>query len=71
MTGHDRRTADGWRPAPFGDPVWQAIVDIACDVSLDHGLYLSPVVLTEDRLDEGSPFIQAIQAEALEVWSQN
>ncbi len=71
VAGHDRRTPDGWRPAPFSDPVWQAIVDTACDVSLDHDIYLSPVVLTEDRLTEESPLIRSIQAEGIEIWSQN
>lgn len=71
LTGHDQPTADGRRPAPFSDPVWQAIVNAACDVSLSHDLYVSPVVLTEDRLDEGSGFIRAIRAEGIEVWRRN
>ncbi len=71
VAGHDRRTPDGWRPAPFSDPVWQAIVDAACDVSLDHDIYLSPIVLTEDRLTEESPLTRSIQAEGIEIWSQN
>lgn len=71
LTGHDQLAADGRRPAPFGDPVWQAIVNAACDVSLSHDLYVSPVVLTEDRLEEGSGFIRAIRAEGIEVWRRN
>ncbi len=70
VEGQDTRGPDGWRPAPFSDPVWQAIVDTACDVSLVHDLYISPFVLTEDRLDETSPFIQAIRLEGVEVWSR-
>jgi hypothetical protein len=71
LTGHDQLAADGRRPAPFSDPVWQAIVNAACDVSLSHDLYVSPVVLTEDRLDEGSGFIRAIRTEGIEVWRRN
>ncbi len=71
LTGSDQQTADGRRPAPFSDPVWQAIVNAACDVSLSHNIYISPVVLTEDRLDEGSAFIRAIRSEGIEVWRQN
>ena len=67
IEGQDRRAPDGWRPAPFGDPLWQTIVDTACDVSLAHDLYISPVVLTEDRLTEGAPFIEAISSEGIEV----
>ncbi len=71
LTGHDQQAADGRRPAPFSDPVWQTIVNAACDVSLSHDIYISPVVLTEDRLDEGSGFIRAIRAEGIEVWRRN
>lgn len=70
VEGHDRRTPEGWRPAPFSDPVWQAIVDTACDVSLAQSLYISPFVLTEDRLNEEAPFIQAVRSEGVEVWSR-
>jgi hypothetical protein len=67
IAGHDRRTPEGWRPAPFSDPVWQEIIDAACDISLDHRLYLSPVVLTEDRLEEQSSFIRSIRSEGIEI----
>jgi hypothetical protein len=56
VEGHDQQTPEGWRPAPFSDPVWQAIVDSACDVSLEYDLYITPFVSTEDRLSEASPF---------------
>jgi hypothetical protein len=42
VTGHDERTPEGWRPAPFSDPVWQNIMDMACDISLEHAVYVSP-----------------------------
>lgn len=71
LTGRDQRLADGRRPAPFSDPVWQAIVNAACDVSLSHNLYISPIVLTEDRLEEGSPFIRSIRTEGIELWRRN
>jgi len=71
VVGHDQRTPEGWRPAPFSNLLWQEVVNTACDVSLDHDLYLSPVVLTEDRLNEQSPFIQSIKSEGIEVWSQS
>lgn len=70
VEGHDRRTPEGWRPAPFSDPVWQEIVNTACEVSLEHDLYISPFVLTEDRLSEASLFIQAIRSEGIELWSR-
>ncbi len=71
VAGRDQRTPDGWRLAPFSDPLWQEIVNTACDVSLAHGIYLSPIVLTEDRLSEESPFIRSIRSEGIEIWSQN
>ena len=71
LTGRDQLLADGLRPAPFSDPVWQAIVNAACDVSLSYSIYISPVVLTEDRLTERSAFIQSIRAEGIEVWRRN
>jgi hypothetical protein len=71
LTGRDQPMTDGRRPAPFSDPVWQAIVNAACDVSLSQGIYISPVVLTEDRLEEESAFVRTIRAEGVEVWRQN
>jgi uncharacterized protein len=71
LSGHDELRTDGRRPAPFSDPVWQAIVNAACDVSLSQGIYISPVVLTEDRLMEGSSLIRSIRAEGIEVWRRN
>lgn len=71
LTGRDQPLVDGRRPAPFSDPVWQAIVNAACDVSLSHNIYISPVVLTEDRLDEASPFIRSIRTEGIELWRRN
>ncbi len=71
VAGHDERTQEGRRLAPFSDPVWQSIMDMACDVSLEHAVYVSPIVLTEDRLNEESPLVKAIQSEGVEVWSRN
>lgn len=71
VEGKDRRTPEGWRPAPFSDPLWQAIVDLASDVSLQYAIYISPIVLTEDRLEESSAFVQAIRSEGIEVWRSN
>ena len=70
VAGHDERTQDGLRLAPFSNPVWQNIMDTACDVSLEHAIYVSPIVLTEDRLNEESPLIKAIQSEGVEVWTR-
>ena len=71
ITGHDVRLENGYRPAPFSDPLWQEIVNTACDVALDYDVYISPFVLTEDRLDENSPIVRAITTEGIELWTKN
>lgn len=63
----------GGYAAPFSDPRWQVIVEIASDLSLEYGIYLSPLVISERRFCDGFPLVNRVKAEGIEIWrrSQN
>jgi predicted nucleotidyltransferase len=67
------RLPGGFYAAPFSDPRWQAIVDTASDISLEHGVYISALVISERRFHEWSPLIKRAKEEGIEIWrrSQN
>ncbi len=69
----EERLPGGFYAAPFSDPRWQAIVDTASDISLEHGVYISPLVISEQRFHEWSPLINRAKEEGIEIWrkSQN
>ncbi len=69
----EERLPGGFYAAPFSDPRWQAIVDTASDISLEHGVYISPLVISERRFREWSPLITRAKEEGIEIWrkSQN
>jgi predicted nucleotidyltransferase len=57
--------------APFGDPRWRRMVELAYDLSLEYGVTLSPVVMSEKRFNRWSPLTHRIQREGIEVWTRN
>jgi predicted nucleotidyltransferase len=69
----EERLPGGFYAAPFSDPRWQAIVDTASDISLEYGVYISPLVVSERRFHEWSPLIKRAKEEGIEIWrrSQN
>ena len=69
----EERLPDGFYAAPFSDPRWQAIIDTASDISLEHGVYISPLVISERRFHEWSPLVKRAKEEGIEIWrkSQN
>lgn len=69
----EERLPGGFYAAPFSDPRWQAIVDTASDISLEHGVYISPLVISERRFHEWSPLVKRAKEEGIEIWrkSQN
>ena len=64
----EERLPGGFYAAPFSDPRWQAIVDTASDISLEHGVYISPLVISERRFHEWSLLIKRAKGEGIEVW---
>ncbi|MBM4465083.1 MAG: nucleotidyltransferase domain-containing protein [Chloroflexi bacterium] len=67
----EERLPGGFYAAPFSDPRWQAIVDMASDISLEHGVYISPLVISERRFREWSPLIKRAREEGIEIWRKS
>jgi len=57
--------------APFGDPRWRRMVELAYDLSLEYGVALSPVVMSEKRFNRWSPLTNRIRREGIELWTRN
>ncbi len=67
----EERLPGGFYAAPFSDPRWQAIVDTASDISLEYGVYISSLVISERRFHEWSPLITRVKEEGVEIWRRN
>jgi len=67
----EERLPDGFYASPFSDPRWQTIVDIASDLSLEYGVYISPLVISERRFREWSPLTERVQEQGVEIWKKN
>ena len=67
----EERLPGGFYAAPFSDPRWQAIVDTASDISLEHGVYISSLVISERRFHEWSPLITRVKEEGIEIWRRS
>jgi predicted nucleotidyltransferase len=67
----EKRLTGGFYAAPFSDPRWQAIVDTASDISLEYGVYISPLVISERRFYEWSPLVNRVKEQGKEIWRRN
>jgi len=67
----EERLTGGFYAAPFSDPRWQAIVDTASDISLEYGVYISPLVISERRFHEWSPLVNRVKEQGKEIWRRN
>jgi len=61
----------GFYAASFSDPRWRAIVETASDISLEYGVYLSPVVMSERRFQAWSPLAQQVKKEGIVIWQNH
>ncbi len=61
----------GFYRAPFSDPRWHAIIDLAYDVSLDYDVYLSPLVMSEREFQVWSPLVNRVKTEGIEIWKRS
>jgi predicted nucleotidyltransferase len=61
----------GFYRAPFSDPRWKTIVNIAADIGLDYGVYISPLVVSKRRFQRWSPLFERIKKEGIELWPRN
>jgi hypothetical protein len=61
----------GFYAAPFSDPRWQAIVNIASDICVDYGVYISPLVMSEQQFQDWSPLGERVKKEGIELWKKS
>ena len=65
----EEQSPDGEYLAWFGDPRWNRIIDIATDVLLDRGVYISPHVVSAIRFAHGKDtLLTAIRREGKTLW---
>jgi predicted nucleotidyltransferase len=50
------------------DPRWRKIIDTAIDVMIDHGPYISVLVVGENVFNSGLPVAQAAKEEGQVLW---
>jgi hypothetical protein len=60
---------DGTYLTWFGDPAWNQIIDVALDVLLEHGVYISPLVISGARYAAGKELVLRVaQREGKTLW---
>jgi predicted nucleotidyltransferase len=66
----EERLPDGFYRSQHNDPRWKAIVDIAHDISLEHGVWLSPHVVGENRYraHQRWSFFKEVNREGSVLW---
>jgi predicted nucleotidyltransferase len=64
------RLPGGFYAAPFSDPRWKAIVNLAYDISLDYSIHISAVVMSEQQFEAWSPLLDQIRKEGVEIWTR-
>jgi predicted nucleotidyltransferase len=69
----EERLPDGFYRSRYNDPRWNAIVDIAHDISLKHGVWLSPHVVGENRYQAHQrwSFFKEVNREGSVLWSSS
>ncbi|MFQ6102125.1 MAG: hypothetical protein ACE5OS_12950 [Anaerolineae bacterium] len=56
----EERLPDGFYRSMYCDPRWERIIDLATDVNLDFGIYISPIVIGSSRFEEWSPLMHSV-----------
>lgn len=67
----EEKLPNGFYADPYVDPRWQTIIEIAYDISLEHGILLAPYVMSEKRFAEWSPLANEVKKEGIEIWKRN
>jgi predicted nucleotidyltransferase len=65
------RLPNGFYAAFTGDPRWREIINLATDLMLKYGIFISPTVVSKDRLGGPSPLIWQAEREGIEVWRKS
>lgn len=64
-------SSKGFSPAYYTDPRWRKINDLAADLSLEHGFYISPTILRVEQYNEWEPLVDRVKREGKELWPVN
>ncbi len=62
---------EGGYTLPFNDPRWRMIVELAYDLTLEYGVILSPVVMSNKRFERWSPLSSQVKQDGIEIWKKN
>lgn len=65
------RLPGGFYASLCGDPRWRRIVELAYDISLEHNVYISSLVMSEREFYSWSPLVNRIKKEGIELWHRN
>ncbi len=65
------RLPGGFYATPFSDPRWHTIIDLAADIGVDYGVYISPLVMSERRFQTWSPLLERVKKEGIELWKRS
>ncbi len=61
---------NGFYLAPYDDPRWQTIINLASDFSLEYGVLLSPKVMSQQRFEKWSPLGNQVKQEGIVLWEK-
>ena len=66
----EERLPDGFYRSMYCDPRWQVIVDAAHDVSLEYSVWISPLVVGENRYTAQRrwSFFKEVEREGIVLW---
>jgi len=69
----EERLPDGFYRSMYCDPRWQVIVDAAHDVSLEYGVWISPLVVGENRYTAQRrwSFFKEVEREGTVLWQSS
>ena len=69
----EEKLPDGFYPSMYCDPRWQVIVDAAHDVSLEYGVWISPLVVGENRYiaQRRWSFFREVEREGTVLWQSS
>ncbi len=66
----EKYLGNGFYAAPYDDPRWQTIINLASDLSLEYGVLLSPKVMSQKRFERWSPLGSQVKKEGVTLWKR-
>jgi predicted nucleotidyltransferase len=71
VSWEEEQLTAGRYAAPFNDPRWRMIIEMAYDLSLEYGVILSPHIMSEKRFEQWSPLGHQVKQDGIEIWKKN